>query len=162
MRSATWRTYTITWAKLDSTRCHTAQFWKPPMGISMVLPTMGGANSLGTTTGIGTIYRVATALPPVITLTSSAGSVDAGKPVTLTWAANNVYSKNDQICVAYSSDGTWSGIVSTSGTITVTPVGPNTVNYAVTCAGVETAMTSLIVGSSVPLSVTHPRVLAMA
>lgn len=113
-----------------------------------------GTHYLGTTLGIGTIYRVATALPPVITLTPSAGSVDAGKSVTLTWAANNVYSKNDQVCVAYSSDGTWTGVVAPSGTATVSPVGPNTVNYAITCAGVETATTSLVVGSSVPLSVT--------
>lgn len=106
----------------------------------------------GGLSGGGTFDQVVIDLPPVISLVSSLSTVNAGSPVTLTWAANNAYSKNAQVCIASSSDGSWTGSVGISGSSSVTPIAlTGTVTYSYTCGGVETALAPVtVVGVKAP------------
>lgn len=97
----------------------------------------------------GAIYKLTVGLPPAITLTPSASAVDPGSPVTLTWAVTNAFSKNAQICLATSSDNSWTGVVAPNGTASVTPtVSSGVVTYGITCGGTETALAAVNVGST--------------
>jgi uncharacterized repeat protein (TIGR03803 family) len=104
--------------------------------------------------GAGALYEVQLGLPPAIMLTPSASAVAPGTAVTLSWAVTNAFSKNDRVCIARSSDGSWKGSVDISGTASVIPtatIGP--VTYALTCGGLETAISTITVGGSpVPLT----------
>jgi uncharacterized repeat protein (TIGR03803 family) len=112
--------------------------------------TYGGGTSSG-----GIIYQAITGLTPVITLTSSSPSVGLGNSVTLTWAVTNAFSLNAQVCVAYSSDGTWTGaLTGTSGTASVTPAATGTTTYSFTCGGVESASTQVTVNAVTPSTTT--------
>jgi uncharacterized repeat protein (TIGR03803 family) len=104
------------------------------------------ATGAGGTNGDGTLDQLPTGLPPVISLTASQTTVSAGSPLTLTWAVNNAYGKNAQVCIARSSDGSWAGAVGISGSASVTPLAlSGTVTYAYTCGGVETALAAISV-----------------
>lgn len=95
----------------------------------------------------GTLYQVLTSLPPVIALTPSAGNVNTGDSVTLSWSTNNAFSKSAQACSAYSSDNSWTGAVAATGSATVKPVLANgIVTYSITCGGSESAVSSIVVG----------------
>lgn len=105
--------------------------------------TFGGANSSGD------VYKLATALPPVITLTPNTTAVEPGSSVTLTWAVTNAFSQSAQVCVAYSSDNSWTGLVAPSGSAHVTPtIASGIVTYAITCGGVESALATVNIGST--------------
>lgn len=114
-------------------------------------------NLYGTTTsdgpnGYGNVYRLLTSLPPVISLTSTPNYVPPGEALTLSWAVTNAYSKDAQVCIARSSDNSWTGTVPISGSATVTPTGTGAIFYALTCGGKETA--TITVNGFTPLSVT--------
>jgi uncharacterized repeat protein (TIGR03803 family) len=107
------------------------------------------ATGAGGTNGDGTLDQLLTGLPPVITLTASQTTVNVGTPLTLTWAVNNAYGENAQVCVARSSDGSWTGAVGISGSVSVTPIAlAGTVTYAYTCGGVETALATITVAGA--------------
>lgn len=110
-----------------------------------------GAGNTGGANSAGSLYMVATALPAVMTLTPSQTSVTPNTNVTLTWSVNNAFSRSAQVCVARSNDGSWTGLVATSGTATVVPSNGTTI-YALTCGGVESA-TSTVTVSGVPLTI---------
>jgi uncharacterized repeat protein (TIGR03803 family) len=108
-----------------------------------------GTTYYGGAASSGTLFRLLIGIPPAITLTSSSSSTSLGSPITLTWAANNAFSQNAQVCRAYSNDGSgsnpgsWSGAVNSSGSAAVTPSSAGTVTYAITCGGVESALTTV-------------------
>ncbi len=113
-----------------------------------------GGNLFGTTSNggadQGTVYEIAAALPPAITLTASPATVDVGDMVTLTWAAKNVFSRSASVCVARSSDAAFggngsAGIREITGSETVKAETAGTVLYAFTCGGIETATATVTV-----------------
>jgi uncharacterized repeat protein (TIGR03803 family) len=102
--------------------------------------------------GLGYLAKFLTTLPPAISLTANSDSVKNGSPVTLTWAVNNAYSLNAKVCIARSTDNSWTGSLSaTTGTVSITPSVTNAiVNYAITCGGTETATAQIVVGTTPP------------
>jgi uncharacterized repeat protein (TIGR03803 family) len=107
--------------------------------------TFGGA------TNQGNIFQILTTLPPVITLTPSAAVVNPGDSLTLTWAVTNAFSINAKACFAYSSDGSWTGAVPTTGNATVKPtLALGIMTYSFTCGGNETATATIVVGTIPP------------
>ena len=98
----------------------------------------------------GTVYKLATAVAPGMTLTASPATAYVGGTVTLNWAVTNAFSPSASVCVARSTDGTFGGNGSTgireiSGTEQVTTVVKGTVTYTLTCGGVETASATVTV-----------------
>ena len=97
----------------------------------------------------GGVYQLLTYLPPAIALTSSVTEVAPGESLTLTWAVTNAFSKSAQVCIARSTDNSWTGQVSISGSASVTPTASGAVFYSLTCGGVESAV--VIVNGDTPL-----------
>lgn len=128
-----------------------------------------GTTYYGGAASSGTLFRLLVGLPPAITLTSSSSSTSLGSPITLTWAANNAFSQNAQVCRASSTDasgggnpGSWSGAVPSSGSASVTPTTAGSVTYAIVCGGVESAlatvnvlMPAIVTITNAPTSLTY-------
>ncbi len=108
-----------------------------------------GSTFYGGAASSGTLFRLLDGLPPAITLTSSSPTDSLGSPVTLTWSANNAFSSNAQVCFGSSSDGSngmpgsFAGPMPVSGSVSVMPATAGLVHYAVTCGGVESALTTV-------------------
>ena len=69
---------------------------------------------------------------PTVSIAASSNSVAQGQTLTLTWSTANATS-----CTASANpaESDWSGSHSTSGTQSVVPASPGTVDYSLTCAG---------------------------
>jgi uncharacterized repeat protein (TIGR03803 family) len=98
----------------------------------------------------GVMYALPTQLPPVMTLAASESNAFVGIPFSLNWSVTNAFSRSASVCMARSTDGTFGGngsigLRNVVGTETITPVKATTVTYALTCGGVETATTSVVV-----------------
>ncbi len=108
-----------------------------------------GTSYYGGAASSGTLFRLLIGLPPAITLASSSPSASLGSSVTLTWAANNAFSNNAKVCFASSSDATdsqpasFAGPMPIAGSVSVTPNSAGLIHYAITCGGVESALTSV-------------------
>jgi uncharacterized repeat protein (TIGR03803 family) len=110
-----------------------------------------GATAFGGANGLGVFYQLLTTLQPAIALTPSGNSIKNGGSVTLGWTVSNAFSVNAKVCMANSTDGTWSGPLATTGSVVVTPSATNAiVNYAITCGGMETATAQIVVGTIPP------------
>jgi uncharacterized repeat protein (TIGR03803 family) len=110
-----------------------------------------GTSNTGGANGAGSLYMLATGLPPAMTLTPSLTSVTPNTNVTLTWTVNNAFSRSSQVCVARSTDLSWTGLVATTGTASVVPSDGTTI-YSLTCGGFE-SVTATVTVSGVPLAI---------
>jgi uncharacterized repeat protein (TIGR03803 family) len=114
----------------------------------------GGANSLGA------LFKIASspALPPAITLTASSSNIAPGSSTTLTFGVTNAYSTTAKACYGFtnsSATGPFSGAQSTSGSLSVTLPTIGTYVFAYSCGGIQTAVTTVTVGTGGP-SITNP------
>lgn len=114
---------------------------------------------------LGTVYKVTTAtpLPVAVQLTTSASAVAIGVPFTLDWTVLNAASNTARQCVATvqggsSNGGNWSGVqtgtvsgTAYSGSSIITPTGPGTFTYTLTCGGSESGFVTVTVA---PLAIT--------
>jgi uncharacterized repeat protein (TIGR03803 family) len=107
-----------------------------------------GATTAGGADSHGDLYQLTTSLTPVITLTTGSSTDTVGTAITLTWNTTNAFSNSMKVCFASSTDGTFTGSVSPSGSTRVAPTGSGSVTYAVTCGGVESATATVTVSQS--------------
>jgi uncharacterized repeat protein (TIGR03803 family) len=113
--------------------------------------------------GDGTVFRINTtpALAAPVQVTSSTSKIDAGQSLTLTWQVLNAFSTTLQQCYAFveggSADTVWTGLQTGTyssttrlytGSAVVTPVTSGTFTYALTCGGMESGSTTVVVGST--------------
>lgn len=125
---------TLTWTSTDATSCTASGSWsgaRPTSYSEILTPAPGSQSYTLTCSGPGgSIARTVTvsvAPPPVVTLTTSATSVEVGAPFTLTWTSSNA-----SVCVA---SGGWSGTRATSGSVQVAQAIVGSVSYTLSCTG---------------------------
>ena len=96
----------------------------------------GATNYAPQTYGMGGIVQVdpPSKMAAPVALSSSASTVVAGSPVTLTWSVSNLASGSNSPCFA---SGGWSGWKAVSGTAVVTPAMAGPAIYGLTCGGFE-------------------------
>jgi uncharacterized repeat protein (TIGR03803 family) len=101
----------------------------------------------GTITGAehqnGDIFKIEAGIAPAITLNASTTAPDEDQGVKLTWKVTNAFSDSAKICFASSSDGSFTGLKSITGSATVVPAKSGTLTYTLTCGGSETALATV-------------------
>jgi uncharacterized repeat protein (TIGR03803 family) len=100
----------------------------------------GGQNYGGEKDFNGEIYKIEAGIAPAVTLTASTATPYLKQPVQLAWNVTNAFSTSAKVCFGSSSDGSFTGLKSISGSLTVTPAAAGTSHYALTCGGTETAI----------------------
>jgi uncharacterized repeat protein (TIGR03803 family) len=135
------------------------------------LVQLNDGSFFGTTQGLtvaGEAYNIAylPALKGPIHISFVPSTVDANKPVKLTWQVLNAFSTTMQQCHASivgspTGAGSWSGpqvgSPSSAGfgaTTTITPTVEGTYTYALNCGGRETGFGTLIVGNQLTVATT--------
>jgi uncharacterized repeat protein (TIGR03803 family) len=106
-------------------------------------------NFYGRVTGASVeIYKLIPGLqvPAPVALTASASTITLGQSTTLSWKVSNAFSQTAANCYAH---GAWSGSRPPTGSQFVTPAATGTYNYALTCGGVESGSTTVIVNAPV-------------
>jgi uncharacterized repeat protein (TIGR03803 family) len=99
-----------------------------------------------------TLYKIAVTppIPAPVTVTASAAAITLGQSVTIGWQVTNAFSQTAENCYAH---GGWSGSQALSGSVVLTPAAPGTYIYALTCGGVESSLTTVVV-NGVPVTPT--------
>ncbi len=92
----------------------------------------------------GEIYKLQLTSPITkpVNVAASASSITIGSSFTLTWNVTNAYSQTARNCWAHDN---WSGSKAVSGTTVVTPAAVGSYTYSLTCGGVESGKTSVLV-----------------
>jgi uncharacterized repeat protein (TIGR03803 family) len=107
------------------------------------LGNLWGGTVIGAEHQNGDIFRIEAGIAPAITLTASTTAPDEDQKVQLTWKVTNAFSDSAKICFASSSDGSFTGIKSITGSATVVPAKSGTLTYTLTCGGSQTAITTV-------------------
>jgi hypothetical protein len=116
-------------------------------GLSTLAANFAGTSSyVAASSSSGFQVSLATAPPPMVTLSVNPTSVVAGSAVTLTWSSSNA-----STCVA---SGAWSGNVAISGTATETPSAAGSYTYTLTCDGSGGSTAASAALSATPVTVT--------
>ncbi len=97
-------------------------------------------------------------VPAPVTLTATAATITLGQSFTVDWNVTNAFSQTTQNCWAH---GGWSGSKALSGSQLVTPAATGTLNYALTCGGVESGWVMVVV-NPVPVTQTATPVISPA
>jgi len=87
-------------------------------------------------------------LSPPILLSLGSTSLIQGNNTTLSWSVSGMYGGSAGYCFATSNDPEWSGTKPLSGQITLTPTAVGGYQYALTCGGTTSGLTSLTVTSN--------------
>jgi outer membrane protein assembly factor BamB len=126
---------TLTWSSTQANSCMASGEWSGALassGSQVVKPGTVGSHSYSLTCGNPGAPAQAsvtvTGSIPVVTLSAFPTSVTVGKTVTLRW--NGQYADS---CVA---SGAWSGSLSSSGHMTLTPATQGTENFHLVCSNV--------------------------
>ncbi|HTD72011.1 MAG TPA: PQQ-binding-like beta-propeller repeat protein [Steroidobacteraceae bacterium] len=124
---------TLTWSSTQANSCTASGEWSGALassGSQVVKPGSVGSHSYSLTCGNpgapAQASVVVTGSIPVVTLSAFPTSVAQGKTVTLRW--NGQYADS---CVA---SGAWSGSLSSTGKMTLTPATQGTENFHLACA----------------------------
>ncbi len=87
-------------------------------------------------------FALSPAFAAPVSVSASASSILLGQSFTLNWLVTNAHSLTAENCYAH---GSWSGSQPVSGSLLVTPAAVGTFLYALTCGGVESALTKVVV-----------------
>jgi uncharacterized repeat protein (TIGR03803 family) len=116
----------------------------------------GADGNFYTPASIDQIFKISLtpAIPPPVSITSTASAITLGQSFTLNWLVTNAYSQTAENCYAQgAASGNWSGSQPLSGSQLITPTTTGTFTYALTCGGVESALTTVVV-NPVPVMAT--------
>jgi hypothetical protein len=124
---------TLKWAAADADSCTASGGWtgsRPTTGSESVGPLSAGTTFSLSCSGAGgsvtqSVAVAVDALPPTVSLKSSASSIDSGASTTLSWSSTNA-----SACTA---SGDWSGTRGLSGSESVAPTTSAT--YTLSCTG---------------------------
>lgn len=154
--------YTVTWSSVNAASCVALNNLPDPittsgsMSFSNMIQgvyryAVQCANTTGTTALDSVVVNVNPQLPVVaLKIDGGNGPITRISPAyyTLSWTSQDAVS-----CIAGSSDGSWSGGVSNSGTLAFTGVSTGVHTYTLTCANVSgTASDSVTATVIAPLS----------
>jgi uncharacterized repeat protein (TIGR03803 family) len=113
-----------------------------------------GGTANGAANQDGEIFKIQTGIAPGITLTASTATADVDQPVQLTWNVTNAFSNSAKICFGSSTDGSFTGLKTISGSQTVKPAKAGAQTYALTCGGSQTAIATVAVAAQIVTTTT--------
>ncbi|HUE11627.1 MAG TPA: S8 family serine peptidase, partial [Steroidobacteraceae bacterium] len=137
---------TLTWSSVDATFCTASGSWSGQLAVSgsrIISPIVVGgetftltcSNSGGTSNPSSVTLTATPALAPPVapTLTLGDATIAAETTTTITWSSVNATS-----CLASGSTDSvpsgWTGVLSPSGTYTLTPTTTGAITYSLTCS----------------------------
>ncbi len=127
---------TLTWSSTNATACTASGAWsgtEATSGAQSVTPGATGTSSYaltctgpgGSTTSTATIS--VTAPVPTVMIVINPTTITTGQSATLTWSSTNA--------TACTASGAWSGIETTSGSLSESPAATGTDVYTLSCTG---------------------------
>jgi subtilase family protein len=137
---------TLTWSSVDATSCTASGSWSGNLAVAgskIISPTVVGSETFTLTcsnsggasnpSSVTLIATPALKLPTAPTLTLGDDTISAETTTTITWASVNATSCTPSGSTDSVPSG-WSGVLSPSGSYTLTPTTTGAITYSLTCS----------------------------